>query len=173
MLRFAVSDSLWPRGLQPTRLLCPWKPLFYSDFGFPYWIIPNSFIQLYLLSHYYIQGTVSCYQFFLMTQNSVIRVLPREYTGHSKHLYQQHKRHMDITRSSIPKSDSWAKDKFFSQRWRSSIQSAKTKPGADCGSDHEFFIAKFRLKLKKVWTPLDHSCMTKSNLLWLKSRSDK
>ena len=32
-----------------------------------------------------------------------------------------------------------------SQRWRSSIQSAKTKPGADCGSDHELFIAKFRL----------------------------
>ena len=37
-----------------------------------------------------------------------------------------------------------------SQRWRSSIQSAETKPGADCGSDHELFIAKFRLKLKKV-----------------------
>ena len=37
-----------------------------------------------------------------------------------------------------------------SQRWRSSIQSAKTRPGADCGSDHEFLIAKFRLKLKKV-----------------------
>ena len=37
-----------------------------------------------------------------------------------------------------------------SQRWRSSIQSAKTRPGADCGSDHEIFIAKFRLKLKKL-----------------------
>ena len=37
-----------------------------------------------------------------------------------------------------------------SQRWRSSIQSAKTRPGADCGSDHELLIAKFRLKLKKV-----------------------
>ena len=37
-----------------------------------------------------------------------------------------------------------------SQRWRSSIQSAKTRPGADCVSDHEFLIAKFRLKLKKV-----------------------
>ena len=40
------------------------------------------------------------------------------------------------------------------------IQSAKTRPGAGCGSDHEFLIAKFRLKLKKVWTPLDHSGMT-------------
>ena len=37
-----------------------------------------------------------------------------------------------------------------SQRWRSSIQSARTRPGADCGSDHEFLISRFRLKLKKV-----------------------
>ena len=37
-----------------------------------------------------------------------------------------------------------------SQRWKSSIQSAKTRTEADCGSDHELLIAKFRLKLKKV-----------------------
>ena len=37
-----------------------------------------------------------------------------------------------------------------SQRWRSSIQTAKTRPGADCSSDHELLIAKLRLKLKKV-----------------------
>ena len=37
-----------------------------------------------------------------------------------------------------------------SQRWRSSIQSAKIRPGADCGSEHEFLIANLRLKLKKV-----------------------
>ena len=37
-----------------------------------------------------------------------------------------------------------------SRRWRSSIQSAKTRLGADCGSDHELLITKFRLKLKKV-----------------------
>ena len=35
-------------------------------------------------------------------------------------------------------------------RWRSSIQSAKIRQGADCGSDHELLIAKLRLKLKKV-----------------------
>ena len=39
---------------------------------------------------------------------------------------------------------------FCSQRWRSSIQSAKTRPGADCGSNHDLLIARFRLKLKKV-----------------------
>ena len=37
-----------------------------------------------------------------------------------------------------------------SRRWRSSLKSSKTRLGADCGSDHEFLIAKFRLKLKKV-----------------------
>ena len=37
-----------------------------------------------------------------------------------------------------------------SQRWRSSIQSAKTRLGADYGLDLELLIAKFRLKLKKV-----------------------
>ena len=39
---------------------------------------------------------------------------------------------------------------FFQERWKSSIQSAKTRLGADYGSDHELLIAKFRLKLKKV-----------------------
>ena len=37
-----------------------------------------------------------------------------------------------------------------SQKWRSSIQSTKTRPGADCGSDHELLITKFRLKLNKT-----------------------
>ena len=37
-----------------------------------------------------------------------------------------------------------------SQRWRSSIQSTKSRPKAECGSDHELLIAKFRLKLKKA-----------------------
>ena len=37
----------------------------------------------------------------------------------------------------------WAYTKF-------KMQSAKTRLGADCGSDHELFIAKFRLKLKEI-----------------------
>ena len=53
---------------------------------------------------------------------------------------------MDITRWSTPKSDYI----LCSQRWRSSIQPTGTRPGADCGSDHELLIAKFRFKLKKV-----------------------
>ena len=54
---------------------------------------------------------------------------------------------MGITRWSILKSDYYI---LCSQRWRSSILSGKTRPGADYGSDHELLIAKYRLKLKKV-----------------------
>ena len=39
---------------------------------------------------------------------------------------------------------------YLQQRWRRSIQSEKTRPGDDCGSDHELLIAKFRLTLMKV-----------------------
>ena len=55
--------------------------------------------------------------------------------------------HMDITRWSIPKSDCLyplqpKREKLYRLR--------KTRPGADCSSDHELLIAKFRHKLKKV-----------------------
>ena len=36
------------------------------------------------------------------------------------------------------------------RRWRNSVESTKTRPGADCGSDHQFLIEKLKLKLKKV-----------------------
>ena len=76
--------------------------------------------------------------------------MPSEHTGHSKHplpTTQEKTLHMDITRWLTPKSD-WLY--CLQPKWRSSIQSAKTRPGADCGSDHELLIAKFRTKLKKV-----------------------
>ena len=53
---------------------------------------------------------------------------------------------MDNTRQSILNSTGYI---LCSQRWRHSIQSAKARPGANCGSDHEL-IAKFRVKLKKI-----------------------
>ena len=55
--------------------------------------------------------------------------------------------HIDITRWSTPKSD-WLYS--LHRRWKSSIHWVKTRPGADCGSDNELLIAKFRLKMKKV-----------------------
>ena len=78
------------------------------------------------------------------------RVLPREHTGHSKqplpttqektlHMHTspdgQYQNHIDYI--------------LCSERRRNSIQSAKTRWGTGCGSDHEL-IVKFRLKLKKV-----------------------
>ena len=65
-------------------------------------------------------------------------------------LFQQHKRWLYTWTS--PDGQHWNQIDYIlcSQRWRSSIQSAKTRLGADCGSDHELIIAKFRLKLKKV-----------------------
>ena len=40
---------------------------------------------------------------------------------------------------------------FFAAKDREALYSEhKTRPGADCGSDHELLIAKFSLKLKKV-----------------------
>ena len=99
------------------------------------------------------------YSWFI-SRTKANRVLPRECTDHSEHLFQQHKRWFHTWTS--PDGQYWNQIDyiFCSQRWRSSIQSAKTnkkkqnkkkqRPGADCGWDHELLIAKFRLKLKKV-----------------------
>ena len=69
------------------------------------------------------------------------RLLSREHIGHNKHLFQQNEI-QSYTR--IPPNSQYRNQTDYilcSQRWRSSVQSAKSRPGADCGSD---------LKLKKV-----------------------
>ena len=65
-------------------------------------------------------------------------------------LFQQHKRRLYTW--TAPDGQYWNQINYIlcSQRWRYSIQSAKIRLGADCGSDHELLIAIFRLKLKKV-----------------------
>ena len=65
-------------------------------------------------------------------------------------LFQQHKRRLDTWTSSDGQYQNQIDYILCSQRWRSSIQSAKTRLGADYGSDPELLIAKFRLKLKKL-----------------------
>ena len=65
-------------------------------------------------------------------------------------LFQQHKRRLYTWTSPDGQHCNQIDYILCSQRWRSSIQSAKTRPGADCGSDHELLTAKFRLKEKKV-----------------------
>ena len=77
------------------------------------------------------------------------RVLPRECTCHSKHPLPTIQE--DYTWTSPDGQYRNETDYILcSQRWRSSIQSAKTRLGADWGSQHELLIGKFRLKLTKV-----------------------
>ena len=68
----------------------------------------------------------------------------------ANNLFQQHKRRVYTWTSPDGQHRNKIDYILCSQRWRSSIQSAKTRLGADCGSDHELPNAKFRLKLKKV-----------------------
>ena len=65
-------------------------------------------------------------------------------------LFQQHKRKLYTRISPDAPHQNQIDYILCSQRWRSTIQSARTRLGADCGSDHELLIAKFRLKWKKV-----------------------
>ena len=65
-------------------------------------------------------------------------------------LFQQHKRRLYTWTSPDGQYRNQIDYILCSQTWRSSIQSTKTRLGADCVSDHELLIAKFRLKLKKV-----------------------
>ena len=73
--------------------------------------------------------------------------MSREHTGHSKQplpTTQETTLHMNITRWSIPKSNGL----YSLQSKMEKLYTAKTRPGADYGSDLELLIAKFRLKLK-------------------------
>ena len=71
-------------------------------------------------------------------------------------LFQQHNRRLSTWTSPGGQQQNQIDYILCGQRWRSSIQSTKTRSGADCGSDHELLITKFRLKLKKV----EKTCQT-------------
>ena len=76
--------------------------------------------------------------------------MPREVTGHSKHPLPTTQEKIYTWTSPNGQHQNQTDYILSTQRRRSSIQSAKTRPGADCGSDHELLIVKFTLKLKKV-----------------------
>ena len=75
-------------------------------------------------------------------------------------LFRKHKRRLYTWTSPDGQHQNQIDYILCSQRWRSSRQSTKTRPGADCGSDHELLITKFRLKLKKVGKTARPSGMT-------------
>ena len=55
-------------------------------------------------------------------------------------LFQQHKRRLYTWTSPDGQHQNQIDYILSSQRWRSSVQSAKTRPGADCSSDHELLM---------------------------------
>ena len=65
-------------------------------------------------------------------------------------LFQQHKKKLYTWTSPDGQYRNQIDYILCSQTWRSSILWANTRPGADCGSDHELLITEFRLKLKKI-----------------------
>ena len=65
-------------------------------------------------------------------------------------LFQQHKRRLYTWTSPDGQHQNQIDYSLCSQRCRSWIQSAKTRPEVDCGSEHELFIDEFRFKQKKV-----------------------
>ena len=96
----------------------------------------------------------NCVLIFLKEYSLINRVLVHPWVENAlviaNTLFQQHKRRLYTWTSPDDQHGNQIDYILCGQRWRSSIQSAKTKLGADCGSDHELLIAKFRLKLKKV-----------------------
>ena len=64
-------------------------------------------------------------------------------------LFQKHKRRLYTWTSQMVNTDIRLII-FFAVKDGSTTQSAKTRRGADCGSDHKVLIGKFRLKLNKV-----------------------
>ena len=76
--------------------------------------------------------------------------MPRETLVIANTLFQQHNRRLYTWTSPDSQYQNQIDYILCTQGWRSSIQSAKTRLGADCGSVHELLIAKFRLKLKKL-----------------------
>ena len=85
-----------------------------------------------------------------MKQAKVNRVLPRERTGHSKHpLPTTQEKTLHECHQIVNTKIRWFI--FFTAKDGETLYSQeKTRLGADCGSDHELPIAKFRCKLKKV-----------------------
>ena len=64
-------------------------------------------------------------------------------------LFQQYKRRLYTWTSPDGQHQNQIDSIVCSQRWRSSIQSTKTRPGADCGSDHALLIANWKLNWRK------------------------
>ena len=82
-------------------------------------------------------------------------------------LFQQHKRRLYTWTSPDGQHQNQIDYILCSQRWRSSIQSAKTRQGADCVSDHNSLLPNSDLNWRKCEKLLDHSGMTEIKSLMI------
>ena len=96
---------------------------------------------------------------YRMKKDRIHRVLPRECTGHSKH-FQLHKRRLYTWTSPDGEYQNQTDYIPCSQRWRSSIQSAKIRSGPDCGSVMNSLLQNSGISWRKYGNPLDHSGIT-------------
>ena len=133
-----MSDSFRPHGLQPTRLLRPWN--------FPGKSIGVgclAFSRLYYKVNIFFGNNLLFHVLYLI----LFFYHSTEVSRYCRHFtYEENTSKMSSVQfSSVAQSCLTLCDPM-----NCSTQSAKTKPGADCGSDHELLIAKFRLKLKKA-----------------------
>ena len=115
-----MSDSVRPHRQQPTRLPCPWDS-------------PSKNTRVGC--HFLLQ----CMK--VKSESEVAQSCPT--LGDPMEPYQ------------APPSMGFSRQEYWSgvplpSPGRSSIESAKTRPGADCGSDHELLVSKFKVKWKKV-----------------------
>ena len=92
-------------------------------------------------------------------------------------LFQQHKRRLYMWTSPNGQYQNQTDYILCSQRWRSSIQSARLRLGVDNGWDHQLLTAKFKLKLKKVGKTtrpfkydLNQTLMITQGRWWITSR---
>lgn len=68
-------------------------------------------------------------------------------------LFQHHARRLSTWTSPDKKTKNQIDYLLVNKRWRSSFRNVKTKPSAECGSDHRLLIADFRIKLQRLIKP--------------------
>ena len=148
-------------------VLTPSKTFFFKE-GRAQQLILDSLIFLTSISRALIMGqalfSVVCTWLHFLPIPKTQQVMPTSFTEGNRlwevteHTYITDLHTWDLNPSlrnttwTSPNGQNWNQIDYIlcSWRWGSCIQSAKTRPGADCGSDHQLLIANFKLKLKKV-----------------------
>ena len=146
-----------PHGLQLTRLLCPWNSSGKNIAMVSHFLLQGIFLIqglnpgllhcrqiLYHLGHQEQPNVYIIHIFGLGIWNEagqrLIEFCQENALVIANTFLQQHKRRLYTWTSSDGQHRNQIDYMLCSQRWRSSIQAAKTRPGADCGSDHDSLL---------------------------------